>query len=421
MVKKIILTLLSKFVSSAGTLIFNFTLVLVLTQENYGNFVTFYSVLIGISVIAKFGVGTAMTKNIAIFESEKDRISTRRIIRNGYIFVVVNSAILILIALLLFDYIIDFYSLDHENKNAFRLFLFVLPIYALLFVQASIIKGFKKPFLSPLIERGMSVLGCSVIIYGLHMYSVIITLEAVVYSYVFSNVIVFLWGYSIVSMYSKNSIIKSLVIKRNWNNIIRPIPNYFLLTMTTYIFKHSAILILGYQVAASDVAIYGITNNISFLISFPLWVVASVVSPYFAVNSAKSYDKVTNKILTKSILLTVLLSTPIFVFILFYADSILLHFGENYIDGKAVLIILSAGQYINSITGPVYHLYNMIGEEKYLRNVIYTVSTITLLLLLIFTKEFGLIGASIIISTSFATQNLFLLFRYYSRQKSVNI
>ena len=85
-------------------------------------------------------------------------------------------------------------------------------------------------------------------------------------------------------------------------------------------------------------------------------------------------------------------------------------FGKEFVNEGSILIILSAGQFINLITGSVGYLLQMTGHEHaYQKNLLYSFFLVSIGSLVII-PTYGITRAAYITSTSIAFTNLMCVY-----------
>jgi O-antigen/teichoic acid export membrane protein len=124
-------------------------------------------------------------------------------------------------------------------------------------------------------------------------------------------------------------------------------------------------LLIGYFLSSDDVGIFGAAHSLAM---FGLIVVNAFVSIFAPVISdltnKKEYGKLKSlfKGITKWIFT---LSLPVFVLMIYFAEDILdLTFGEKFVQGASVLVIMSVALSINSFIGAAGFLTVMSGKPK---------------------------------------------------------
>jgi O-antigen/teichoic acid export membrane protein len=90
-------------------------------------------------------------------------------------------------------------------------------------------------------------------------------------------------------------------------------------------------------------------------------------------------------------------------------------FGEGFLSGVSVLLILCIGQLINSLSGSVGVIMQMIGEQKVYQNLIISALVINLVLTFLLTPLYGGIGAATATVVSMIFWNI--AGAYYLKQK----
>ena len=86
-------------------------------------------------------------------------------------------------------------------------------------------------------------------------------------------------------------------------------------------------------------------------------------------------------------------------------------FGDEFASAASLLKILALGQMVNAATGSTGCLLLMTGFEETVRKISFTSSFILIVLLVVFTYLFGVLGSAWAITISTTLQNL--MFLYY--------
>lgn len=167
---------------------------------------------------------------------------------------------------------------------------------------------------------------------------------------------------------------------------------------------------VGIYLPASDLVNFASAQKVAMLASFILIAVNIVTTPKFAksysdgdMNKLRLVSKQTSK-------LTIALSIPVLVVMLFYADNLMSIFGQEYVAASRLLQIMAIGQFINVITGSAGHLLNMTGYEKEFRNIVLFSGPLAVFLAFILTENYGVLGAAYATAISLAAQNILLVY-----------
>ena len=144
----------------------------------------------------------------------------------------------------------------------------------------------------------------------------------------------------------------------------------------------------------------------------------SVSSPYFASYYADNNLVELKRLVRNSTIYMLLLAVPIFLVIVIFPSSILSFFGEEYTAAKNGLIILACAQLFNVATGPVYLLLRMTGHQRYLRNIVFATTAISIISSFLLIPIYGFMGAVYSAALGLVLQNSG---SYYYTKKFIGI
>jgi O-antigen/teichoic acid export membrane protein len=166
-------------------------------------------------------------------------------------------------------------------------------------------------------------------------------------------------------------------------------------------------LLIGYFLTVEEVGIFGAAHNIAMLGLVVVNAFVSIFAPIVSDISARGESKKLEelyKVITKWILT---LSFPLFLLMIYFDREILtLTFGETFIDGAFVLVILSIAMLVNSFIGAAGFLTAMSGKPKLeLANLGVTLFFNALLSILLIPK-YGIPGAAYATLVAFIILNV---------------
>ena len=122
-------------------------------------------------------------------------------------------------------------------------------------------------------------------------------------------------------------------------------------------------VMVGAMLGPEAAGIFDVALKGSSLVSFALMAVNMPLAPAVAELYAKGEKERLQRLVTKSARVALLGSLPVALVMIIFGREVLSIFGKDFTGGSSVLAILSAGQLINVITGPVGILLNMTGHE----------------------------------------------------------
>jgi O-antigen/teichoic acid export membrane protein len=111
-------------------------------------------------------------------------------------------------------------------------------------------------------------------------------------------------------------------------------------------------------------------------------------------------------------------------FVIIYNQEILTIFGEEYIVGGVVLMILTFGQFINAAVGPTGTILIMSGKQNYEVFNSIAICTLNIILNILLIPRMGISGAavatasSIVIINIFKVLEVFVLYKFHPYKKS---
>lgn len=177
------------------------------------------------------------------------------------------------------------------------------------------------------------------------------------------------------------------------------------------------IFVIGYHMENKLVGIYNIAFLVGTLSSFLLQsvnvVFAPTISSLFHQNKIEELQA-TYSFVTKWVLIVTLL---IFCQLLLFSRDIMAVFGEVYVEGGVVLIIIGLGQVINAATGPAGYINIMTGHPKYELYTNILVLVLKVILNLILITFYGILGVAIATAISVGITNLTKLALVYRDHK----
>jgi O-antigen/teichoic acid export membrane protein len=213
---------------------------------------------------------------------------------------------------------------------------------------------------------------------------------------------------AIISLYKAVKVLNGITFKSKTN------PWYFLkesfpmmISGVILIFLGWAdIFVLGIYESEATIGVYHVALKIAAITSFSLHALNSILAPKIA-QSFHNGDEYGYK---KMITFTTKFNFFITLFIVF--AIIVLHkvvlgvFGEEFLSGATVLIILCVGQLINSLSGSVGIILQMAGHQKAYQNIVLIALLLNIILNFILTPIYGAIGAAIATVISISTWNI---------------
>jgi len=135
--------------------------------------------------------------------------------------------------------------------------------------------------------------------------------------------------------------------------------------VTLFLLSQSDLWLVGAYASKEDVAVYGAAARLVMLAAISLNIVNMVVPPLIAHMHAQNDLASLERLLRSAATLAAIPALSILaMFMLFAAPMMGLIYGEHYRSGAAVLMVLSAGQIANVLTGSCGYVLIMTGHRK---------------------------------------------------------
>ena len=157
----------------------------------------------------------------------------------------------------------------------------------------------------------------------------------------------------------------------------------------------------------ADVGVFNAALRTSLLLGLFLISINSIVAPRFAALYQRDDLPGLERTARWSTMLLTGLSLPVCALFLVLPAWVMSWFGDEFVTaGKNVLLILTLGQIVNVMTGPVNYLLMMTGHEKDMRRVALVSFLICGVSIWPCVALWGLNGAALSVAASMATMNL---------------
>ncbi len=168
------------------------------------------------------------------------------------------------------------------------------------------------------------------------------------------------------------------------------------------VIANSDILMLGLLRSENEVGIYSIASRLALLTGFIISSINAVSAPQFSELYYSDKKEELLSLAIKSSRLIFWASFPILIILIVGGKFFLSWFGQEFVTGYLILILLVLKEFINAIGGSVGQFLNMTGSHNLLRNIILIAAILNIVLNLVLIPSYGMVGAAI--------SNLFCVF-----------
>jgi O-antigen/teichoic acid export membrane protein len=182
-------------------------------------------------------------------------------------------------------------------------------------------------------------------------------------------------------------------------------------TAIVLLLQQADIWLVGAFESSQDVAIYGAAARLMFIVSVPLFMVNAVIQPMVAeYYSQRRLDELQKLMRVAATVAAMPALAALACAIVFAAPGLRLLYGETYMAGAGVLVVLALGQMVNVWTGSCGIFLMMTGHERTLMTLTALTGFVTVALMAALVGPFGILGVAIGSALGVSLQNAVLWF-----------
>ncbi len=404
---------LTKIVGYAFTLIVTRKL----GAEAWGFYALSFVIIQLASMFGRFGVDVALLRFVAEYRAKKQLPVLKDIYKKS-MNIVVPLSLFVAISVFLLS---PFLSNNIFNKpflaNYLRVASFIIVPFVIYTVHLQIIRGLKKIKEFMVLQLGTNVLSICLFLAGILIlnsfflpilaYGIAVLIMAVVS--------VFLWKRYFVRLIQEISL-DSFTRFISYREILSVAIPLLLSSSLILIMSSTDTIMLGVFRTVKEIAIYNVALKLSMLTSIILSAVNTIAAPKFAEFFGKKDFSSLKETAYFSTKLIFWFSTPIVTILFLFPQKCLGLFGSDFKKGAIILIIMSAGQFINALTGSVGLILIMTGKHITHRNIVLVSAIGNFVLNFVLINKFGILGAALTTALTQAVGNLTAMFfvkKYY--------
>lgn len=163
------------------------------------------------------------------------------------------------------------------------------------------------------------------------------------------------------------------------------------------VLKATDVWILSAYREAGEVALYGAAMRVTNLVIFGLSVINMALPQLLAALYAEGRHTDFERIARTAATWSTVVSVPVFLFILFFAEPLLdLLFGAPYGDAATILIILAAGQTVSAIVGSPGMMLQMTGHQNLMSALTIGALVVNVVANILVVEEHGAVGVAVV-------------------------
>ncbi|WP_298237194.1 flippase [uncultured Algibacter sp.] len=353
-------------------------------------------------IVSLLGVSQLLLKKVAIAYQKNDWKAISNYTHSSYWLVGKASVILFILFFTLAPHLSENIFNESKLKIPFIIFLIALIPQAFTNLFSFSLVGLKKIWQSNLTNEVLSIVLTTLGVLTLALLNVNITIINVALCYMVSRIIAFLTS----GLYWNKLAFKVTDKKEKIPNLLKKASPFFLVNATGVISSNVDLLMLGLLTDIRSVGLYAVASRLAFLTSFFLQITNSAISPKLASMFAENKIEDINKMTQRVTLVLIIIGITSTLFFFSFGRFLLEFWGEEFMEGYWVLVILSIGQFFNIGTGCSGYLLIMCGYER--EHAYISIFTVILNVILnyLLINYFGMIGAAIATAIVVTSSNI---------------
>lgn len=354
-----------------------------------------------LGLLALSGFRGALTRFVAVHLADGDKGSLTGTIRLGVVIPTVASALMAVILYSLSEWFATSVFQDPELALALRYVALALPGACFTDAALSATQGFKtmKPYVAVgLIFEPAMRLGLSLVLLGAGL-----GLEGAMLALVITSNGTALLAGAVLLRFTR----------RHRSSAVYRLKELFAFSTVSWMSSLASnaqtwtgTLILGILGTSNQVGIYQVATRVTLLATFFLGPLGTSFAPMIAdLYRREEFERLGRMYVVVSSW-TLRLSLPSFAIVILFPDELLSVFGNQFVGGAAVTVILAVGQLFNVAGGPNGYMLVMSGRPALTMANNLTALVLNVVLNLVLIPRFGLIGAGIAFAASVAFNNI---------------
>lgn len=395
-----IISISTRVISAALSLLLTITVARLLDLESAGNFFLALSITLFFSIFARFGIDNTMLR---LSGSHKRMLFLKTVLGKSVVAIISFGAIYAISMTIL--KLTNSYSIFGLNESTVDLILLLAPTVPFLAISTILSSYY----------QGKSNTVQAVFILNIYLNA---SFLFTAFTFSISSATILSIAYSAASaialaigIVTKNNVFPfKLSTHLPYRTLISTSTPVWIATICINLCTLYPQIILSYLHDTESVAYFAVCQRICISMAILVSAVNMVVAPRIAKKHAKrEQEKVLGELLYACSLLTAL-AIPLAMGILYFSDTILGFFGEQYKDAAPMLHVLLIGQFFNMISGPVGFVLIMTKNSSALMHVVIANLVFTTLHCPLLTIHYGIQGLACSVTLSLIIQNCGFLY-----------
>lgn len=369
-------------------------LVRILGKSEYGIYSYVLSIMYILVFPVEFGISNLIVRETARGMTRQDHPIIKSVWRWSFRVSIILSVAVLLISMIGSIWVKD--SFSQIEMSTFYWVLALLPFQAMIYIGSASLRGLNKVILGQMADL-IVIPGLFAVLFLVIGFCTAIELNAASAMALRTTATFIAFLFTIIYLIKKTPIevrnAQPIDTSKAWliSALTLGMGSGFNILKT-----HLSTLLLGLFVNSGQIGTFQVAVSAAAFAGLALQAVNAILAPQFAsLIAQKEMTKFQKLASTSSRIVSAFNLVVTLIFVFFGKPLLAFAFGPDLVEAYPSLIILLVGQLVNSFAGSVAYILNMAGYEKDVMKVIGISTAINILLILIVTPLWGIIGAAI--------------------------
>ncbi len=384
---------------AALMLLFTVLVARFLTLSDAGVFFLFSAIVVVASVLGRLGTDSILVNEVAVRNSKDDWSGYDCL--EKYLGLTFLGGCVISFIVLIGWTVASEYGLVHEVGGVLGTMVLAIPPLAVIVTLSEFHKGMGRPIVSSAVRFIVMPATAIVLLLCWDLVGALSVARVYVFSVAFSCLVGILLSLEFNGLVCRKISGLSDVLKRS-----APL---LLVAVCGLVVGWLDSVLVGLMLGPKVVAQYSVASKISTFVGFIGVAVLAVMSAPISVYVREGRLEQLKKVFKVSCFLSVLSGAVLISILFIFGQDLLLVMGSEYVAAYKVMMLLSMAQWVNVGFGPVGFIMVAFGKGKEFSLIYCLVSSISLLLYILFVPLYGMDAAAIISVVIFLVVNTLCL------------
>jgi O-antigen/teichoic acid export membrane protein len=379
-----------------------------LGTTSYGTYAWVFSWAMLLLLICRVGFATASLRFVAEFSAREDWARLRGWLRTSH--AVIGAASLAVACATALGVLALGERLGEEARRTFLVVCVGLPIYAVLQLLGSILRGLRRILASQVPSTLLQplLLGVATLVF-VATGSGRLDAPSAMWINLGSATVALLLSFGLLRRVLPGGV-RSAVRRsepRAWLRVAIPL---MIFNAFFVIQERADVLLLGSLAGVTDAGLYAAASRVAGVIAFGLTAVNAWAAPLISDLHARGDVPGLQRLVRLAAQGIFLFTAPLALFVAIFGVQILSLFGPDFPDAYRALLILAGGQLVNALVGPVGLLMTMTGRQGLAAGILGVHTLLAVVLNVLLIPRYGLEGAAVATTLSRVSWNLVMAF-----------